>query len=230
MHKKLLARIKRKIFCWFKHDLDHALTVAEREKFTLLRPLDRATPLTLFNFAHPKEVTTETYRDLHACYGYARNNWAFDLRHEPEMLTGKRFFEFGAGNGAFVEFLQTQGKTAGGVDLINPRNVPSIIKGDFKDAFQSTAWKEAEIAYSADFLEHLDLAELSMLLGEWKSMPKKHIHLIACYDDAISHKTVMEPHAWALLFARYFASVEIRHVAHRRYPAQKLAVVLVCHG
>ncbi len=230
MIKRILHYLKRKTFRLFKTDLDTAMTIAEREKFALLRPLDKAAPLTLLNFAHPKEVSTETYRTLHNQYGYVQNNWAFGLRREPEIISGRSFFEFGAGNGAFVEFLQKQGRTAGGVDLINPRNLPNIVKGDFKDAFQSSQWNAAEIVYSADFLEHLEFVELEMLLSEWKTSAKKHVHLIACYDDAISHKTVMEPHAWALLFARYFTSVEIRHVGHRRYPLKKLATILVCHN
>lgn len=228
MKMKTLNRFKAKAYSIFADDLHSALLEDERLKFERLRQIDTADKnVPLLNYAPPKEAGISTYRSLHDGQGYSKNNWAFDLAREPEVVDGKSFFEFGAGNGAFLEFLRSKGKVVGGVDLINPRNLKEIITGDFKLAFDSDLWRNADVCYSADFLEHLELRELERLFNAWAVPGKLHIHLIACYDDNISHETVMPPHLWALLLSRYFKQVEIRSAYYRRYPGKKEAAVLV---
>ena len=223
----ILGRLKAKAYSLFAEDIHSALLTDERVKFEQLRQIDAAgKTVPLLNYAPPKEVGISTYRSLHDGRGYSKNNWAFDLADEPEIVDGKSFFEFGAGNGAFLELLRRKGKSVGGVDLVNPRSLSEVITGDFKLAFESDLWREAEVCYSADFLEHLNLMELERLFTAWAIPGKRHVHLIACYDDHISHKTVMPPHLWALLLSRYFKQVEIRSAYYRRYPGKKEAAVL----
>ena len=227
MKINILGRLKAKAYSVFAKDIHSALLADERVKFEQLRQIDAAgETVELLNYASSKQVGISTYRSLHDGLGYSENNWAFDLVDEPEIVDGKSFFEFGAGNGAFLELLRKKGKTVGGVDLINPRSLPEVITGDFKLAFESDLWRNADVCYSADFLEHLELTELESLFTAWAVQGKRHLHLIACYDDQISHKTVMPPHLWALLLSRYFKHVDIRAVYYRRYPCKKEAVVL----
>lgn len=226
MKMNILGRLKAKAYSLFAGDIHSALLTEERGKFEHLRQADGAGAIQLHNYAPPKEVGVGTYRSLHDGRGYSENNWAFDLAGEPEIVGGESFFEFGAGNGAFLDVLRRRGKVVAGVDLINPRRLSEVITGDFKQAFESKAWRDARVIYSADFLEHLELAELERLFAAWAVPGKRYVHLIACYDDHVSHKTVMPPHLWALLLSRHFRQVEIRSVYYRRYPGRKLATVL----
>ncbi len=231
MKINILRRTKAKAYSFFAKDIHSALLADERERFEHLRQIDaNGETVKLLNYASVKQVGINTYRSLHDGRGYSENNWAFDLVNEQEILDGESFFEFGAGNGVFLELLRKKGKTVGGVDLINPRSLPEVITGDFKLAFESELWRNADVCYSADFLEHLELTELESLFTTWAIEGKHHLHLIACYDDQISHKTVMPPHLWALLLSRHFKHVNIRAAYYRRYPRKKEAVVLAFHN
>ena len=221
-----LGRLKAKAYSLFKGDIHSALLTEEREKFERLRQADGAEAIQLHNYAEQKKVDVSTYLSLHDGRGYSENNWGFDLAGEPEIVGGGSFFEFGAGNGAFLDMLRRRGEVVAGVDLINPNRLPEVITGDFKQAFESEAWREAGVIISADFLEHLELADLEYLFAGWAVPGKRHCHLIACYDDHISHKTVMPPHLWALLLSRHFRQVEIRSCYYRRYQGRKLATCM----
>lgn len=223
-----VRRLKGRFFAFFSKDINQSMTLDERNKLSAILASKDFDTIKLHNFALSKKVTDHTYSNLHKQYGYSTNNWAFDLLNEPEILNAQRYFEFGAGNGAFMEFLRAKGKNVAGVDLINPRALSEIIKGDYEDAFSSPNLLNAEIIYSADFLEHLDFSQLEDFLSRCTSFKKQHLHVIACYDDNISHKTVMSPYAWGILFSRFFSNVEIRRVYHRRYPGKKLTSIFFC--
>jgi hypothetical protein len=223
----ILGRLKARAYAFiFAREINNALLAEEREKFEQIQKIEIAQPLSILNYASKKDVGVDVYRSLHDGRGYSENNWAFDLIGQPEIVEGESFFEFGAGNGSFLELLCRRGKAIAGVDLINPRGLSEVITGDYRLAFESNAWRNSQVCYSADFLEHLELAELDNLFTIWAASKKKHLHLIACYDDSISHKTVMPPHLWALLFLGYFSNVEIREVYYRRYPGKKVATVI----
>ncbi|MDG1096979.1 MAG: hypothetical protein P8N23_05110 [Methylophilaceae bacterium] len=217
-------RLKRFIFNLLKGDLSNSELEKEVLHFELLKAI-QPNIKTLISKSPLKNVNSITYDELHRGAGYTTNNWAFDLLLEKEMIASKSVFEFGAGNGKFLTYLMKYGRKVAGLDLINPKKLSYITTGSV-DMFDEKNLVNVDLAYSADFLEHLDYKQLSSLLCKISSVKIPNIHIIACYHDDVSHLSVYEPHEWAYIFSKFFTHVEIRNVNWRRYPLKKKFVVI----
>jgi 2-polyprenyl-3-methyl-5-hydroxy-6-metoxy-1,4-benzoquinol methylase len=222
----VISKIKSTLFKIFKGDFENAMKMKELNNFRILAKI-KPEISSFFSYSDTTSPSTKTYIDLHSdsSGGYKKNNWAFQLLDQPEIIRCNNLLELGAGNGKFLEHLRMKGKAIVGIDLINPTDNPHIKRTDINDLLPAN-FEGYELIYSADFLEHLSLLNITSLLKKLAKSKSKNLHLIACYDDKVSHQSVYTPAEWAYIFSKFYKTVEIRGVGVRRYPFGKYYVIL----
>jgi hypothetical protein len=169
------------------------------------------------------------YENLHKGEGYSEHNWGYDLLEYTPLKESQTPFELASGNARFTEHLnRVQGKKARGLDLINPTN-SSLVSTKGIEAICEADLLDRDLIISADFLEHLNLETISPYLSLTSGLGMPQLHMIACYDDFVSHQSLYYPHEWALIFRKYYTNVEILDIKYRRPIYRKKAVIIYAY-
>jgi hypothetical protein len=175
------------------------------------------------NIQYQPNAGANTYIDLHDQKGYKNNNWGLGLLHEEKLKNCNSFFELGSGNGMLIELGISQSKKMRGIDLINPTNNLNIITNSI-DSLDYKQLDEYDVTVSADFLEHLPVSVLFKVIDNISKGKSKQFHIKACYDDYISHETILTPGEWLYLFKNIDPSFKIERIEYRRPITEKMCV------
>ena len=139
---------------------------------------------------------------------YAENNWLLEQRELVSQLRGSSILEFGCGNGRFLEWAASHFSRARGFDWAVSHHIQGVLQRhpnigfEKRDLVRDFPTITADIAASADFLEHLMPDDLEQVLPLLNACAPVNFHVIACYDDTHSHQTVLPPSDWLMLFRR----------------------------
>ncbi|WP_072389306.1 methyltransferase domain-containing protein [Hyphomicrobium sp. CS1BSMeth3] len=169
------------------------------------------------------------YQELHENdNGYQANNWL--VPELPHLIGTKarRILEIGCGNGRFIRAAAEIADTVIGIDFAAspllkdlPPNVQFVQHNVVTEELPT-----ADLACSADVLEHFTLEEIVNVVRKLHAAAPKQYHLIACYDDGHSHHTIMHPGAWLALFRSFSQKYKIADVRPRRNNPKQLVCVI----
>lgn len=159
------------------------------------------------------------YQHLHdEDHLYQVNNWLLDSIGTIAAVKPDTVMELGAGNGKFARSIAGHVRSVVAVDWAKsplmedlPANchfVQADITGD--------NLPKADLACSADVLEHLSFDTLELTCRRWLDFAPLQYHIIACYDDGNCHLTVMPPGLWLYLFQRCDPSFRLAGIEVRR--------------
>ena len=140
--------------------------------------------------------------------GYINNNWLLPELNYLSTISSGNLLEIGCGNGKFIKEALQYFKTVFGIDLVlsngtknildeTPRNF-EFIQANLNDAFPKLP-SDIDLVVSADVLEHFNIPTLTNIIKSIDHISKSY-HKIACYDDGISHITIMPPEKWLIFF------------------------------
>ena len=179
---------------------------------------------------NPSEVfTSEFYEAVHQKEpGYQRNNW-FSKKY-VDLLSGFNFqniFELGSGNGQATLALSAIANRVTACDFNdNPyahlENV-TFHKASFFDLPTNIS---ADIAVSADVLEHFPTGKLVDVIGGLQKIAPKGLHLIAGYPDGMSHLSVLPPWHWLSIFRLFDPSYQLVDIEFRKEKVDKPVFVI----
>lgn len=130
--------------------------------------------------------------------GYQENNWMMPFAGQLLDRNFQSIVECASGNGEFAETMAPHVQTYWALDWapspLVPYSVPHL-RYQRWDAYQDKV-PSADLACSADFLEHIRENALDRVLVNILGAAHCQFHVIACYDDYHSHLTIEEPAWW----------------------------------
>lgn len=143
----------------------------------------------------------ELYQKLHDTNGgYQNNNWLLDQLDFIKSLGLGSIVEIGCGNGKFTSEIVNYVPCVIGVDLVRS----PLLKENFRfvqaDLYQDNLPFTADLVVSADVMEHFVEDKIPEIMSKLLKVSDKQFHIIACYDDNVSHKTIKTPAEWLKLF------------------------------
>lgn len=165
------------------------------------------------------ELNATFYQHLHDENSlYQRNSWLVDSVLKIAETKAATILELGAGNGKFTRSIAGHVPSVIAVDWAKSplmENLPANCRFLQADITGDTLPK-ADLACSADVLEHLAFDTLEPTIRKWLGLAPLQHHVIACYDDGHSHLTIMPPGFWLHLFKRCDPSFRLEAIEVRR--------------
>lgn len=134
----------------------------------------------------------------HSIAGYRENNWMTPFARPLRAVGLNSIVECAVGNGEFAELMAPHVKTYWALDWASSHLVPYStpnVRYMHWDAYKDEV-PSADLACSADFLEHIREEDLDRVLKKILEAALRQFHVIACYDDFHSHLTVQDPDWW----------------------------------
>lgn len=165
-----------------------------------------------------KGMSAAYYESMHLkSEDYKKHNWLLASKDRIDLAGTKRLVELGAGNCGFSTYAATAVEKVFALDwaLSPPGPLPSNVEMVTCD-ITAAPIPDADVCCSADFFEHIAPSDLHKLVRKISNAARGHFHVIACYDDAHSHLTIMPPGAWLGLFKRVSPDFELSSLHCRR--------------
>jgi SAM-dependent methyltransferase len=169
------------------------------------------------------------YEKLHAEeLGYRENNWL--VQYLPVIISppARSLLEIGCGNKKFLAAASSYFEEVIGVDWVSTEVLPpqfTNVRFEQVDIIHQDL-PIADIACSADVLEHISPTEIEPLLRKIARSAKYQFHVVACYDDGHSHLSVFDPGTWLALMRRNMGEVWIYDIVPRHLDSTKLVCAI----
>lgn len=140
--------------------------------------------------------------------------------------------ELACGNGRFLRLAAQHFSKVYGCDwavspLIDPllSECPNV-RFERVNLYTDAPTYSADMAVSADFLEHLETDKLLSVLRKIDAFAPKHFHKIACYDDGHCHLSVLSPAEWLSLFRAIDPTYVLERTEYRLDAKDKPVIVI----
>ena len=160
---------------------------------------------------------------------YRQNNWLIDDLAYLAALRAKSVLELGCGNARFMRAMSTHCESITAIDwvetpLISDEPLPSNARLIVSDVTLCD-FPEAELAVSADFLEHISPNEIEPLLRKMHKACPIQFHTIACYMDSRNlHLTTRSPDWWLSQFQNIQSDYRILRSINRRGRSDQVVI------
>jgi len=225
-------RMKRK----FVQALERLLFALSGEKYHSETSLEKSL-LAFFNHhqarrssgEHRDAFRADYYQNLHdnnACF--QGNNWLVDDVNQVVHQPGLTVTELGCGNGYFSIEAAPLCKKIYAIDWAvadSLKQLPGNVEFLQRDIV-SDEIPPADLACSADFLEHLPEEVLDSTVAKIIRAAPKGFHKIACYDDGHSHLSIFPASFWLNLFQKFDNSYQIKSIEFRRHRIEQQVITL----
>ena len=160
--------------------------------------------------------------------GYRTNNWLLPELPALRALAAGSVVELGCGNGLALRALAGCAGEVLGLDVAaSPmlRDLPRNAR--FRQAdIGVEEIPSSDLVCSADVLQYLAGEELLRTIGRLDRAAPRAYHLIACYDDGHSSRTVASPGLWLSAFRTASAAYRLLDVRLRRNNPDQIVCVV----
>lgn len=178
---------------------------------------------------YPAATNSAYYQDVHQTNeAYKINNWLISEIDSIISAQPKSLLEVGCGNGRFLAAIKDRVPNVIGVDWAESPVLHQLgISGNFQrcDITQDNL-PQVDLVCSGDVLEHIPPHLLTSTLQRLHDAGGEQYHMIACYDDAHSHLSIMEPRMWLSVFRAMSERYRIINTHFRRDdPSQPVCVI-----
>jgi cyclopropane fatty-acyl-phospholipid synthase-like methyltransferase len=165
---------------------------------------------------------------------FQNNNWLAEEFDALRRIGGKRVLEIGCGNGRFLDMAAPHWEVVVGIDwakspLIDPILARRVnVRFEQLNAVTDDIPGCFDIVASADFLEHLAIADLPGTMNKLLRHGRVNFHKIACYDDGHSHLSILPPTEWLRLWHATPGgdTMQLAKTTFRKGKADRVVIVL----